>query len=152
MRLEEEIRMNIFDKCRYLHDAISADLEEIERLKRLAKTIPTADPSKELIGGGFASGARYTELIHKAMDLETTLLDMVDARLDCEREIYDILNRLDTVDPLGALVLRKFYIQEMTVKEIAIQLDFSERYIQDIKSRAITKCEKLRTTSRSFGI
>ena len=139
--------MNIFEKCRYLHDAINDDLEEIERLKRLAKTIPTADPSKEFIGGAFSSGARYTELIHKAMDIESTLLDMVDARLDCEREIYNILNQLDDIDPLGALVLRKFYIQDMTAKDIAIQLNFSERYIQDIKSRAIGKCEKLHTAS-----
>lgn len=144
--------MNIFDKCRYLHDSIGADLEEIERLKRLAKTIPATDPAKEFVGGGFKSGARYTELIHKAMDIETTLLDMIDARLDCEREIYGILNQLDKIDPLGALVLRKFYIQDITAKDIAIQLNFSERYIQDIKSRAIAKCEKLHTTSWSLGI
>jgi RNA polymerase sigma factor (sigma-70 family) len=139
--------MNIFDQHRYLLETIDEDLQEVERLKRLAKSIPTADPSKEFVGRGFISGARYTELVDKAIDMETTILDMTNEKLDFEREIYALLRQLDRIDPQGALVLRKFYIKNITVKDIAIQLDLSERRVHDIKSRAIRKCEELRTGS-----
>lgn len=141
--------MNIFDACMYLHKSIECDLEEIERLKSLAKQIPTADPSKEFAGSGSFSDCRFANLINKALDMEAELLATIDAKLDCEREIYKLLN---TLDPLSALVLRKRYIEQMSVKDIAIDLDLSERRIHDIKSRAIKKCEESHTGSYPFVI
>lgn len=136
--------MNIFDKCIYLHKAIECDLAEIERLRKLAAQIPATDPSKEFSKSGFRTQARFAELIDKAVDLETKLIEMINEKLDYEREIYNLLDRLE---PADALILRKRYIEGMTVKEIAFDLDLSERRIHDIKSRAIKKCEESRTVS-----
>lgn len=136
--------MNIFDTCIYLHKVVECDIAEIERLRKLARQIPSIDPSKEFIEGGVKSQARFAALIDKAIDLETDLMAAIDAKLDYEREVYKLLN---TLDPLSALVLRKRYIEGKTVKEIALDLDLSERRIHDIKSRAIRKCEQSHTVS-----
>ena len=136
--------MNIFDKCFYLHQQIESDLAEIKRLKRLAAEIPATDPSKEFSGGGFASGSKFSRLIDKAIDMEDELLRSIEEKLDFEQEIY---NLIDELDPLSALVLRKRYIEGMSVKDIALDLDLSERRIHDIKSRAIKKCEESHTLS-----
>lgn len=136
--------MNIFDKCFYLHQHIESDLVEIRRLKTLASEIPATDPAKEFTGGGFSSGSKFSKLIDKAIDMEESLLRSIEEKLDYEREIYQLM---DSLDPLSALVLRKRYIEGMSVREIAIDLDLSERRVHDIKSRAIKKCEELRATS-----
>lgn len=136
--------MNIFDKCIYLHKAIECDLAEIDRLKKLAAQIPATDPSKEFSKGSFRPQARFTMLIDKAVDLETELMEAINEKLDYEREVYKLL---ETLDPLSALVLRKRYIEGMTVKEIASDLDLSERRIHDIKSRAVKKCEEFHAAS-----
>ena len=136
--------MNIFDKCTYLHKQIEADLAEIKRLKRLAQEIPAVDPAKEFSGGNFTSGSKFAGLIEKAIDMENDLLEAVEMKLDYERQIYKLL---DSVDPLSGLVLRKRYIEGMSVKDIAASLDLTERRIHDIKSRAIKKCEESHTGS-----
>lgn len=136
--------MNIFDACKYLHKVVECDIAEIERLRRLACQIPTSDPAREFTGGGSRSQANFAFIIEKAIDLEAELMDAINKKLDYEREAYKLLN---TLDPLSALVLRKRYIEGMTVKEIAIDLDLSERRIHDIKSRAIKKCEESHTVS-----
>lgn len=136
--------MNLFDRCIYLHRQIESDLAEIKRLKRLASEIPATDPAKEFAGGGFSSGSKFSKLIDKAIDMENDLLLAVEQKLDFEREIYALIDQLD---PLSSLVLRKRYIEGMSVKDIAIDLDLGERRIHDIKSRAIKKCEELRTAS-----
>ena len=136
--------MNIFDKCIYLHKSIETDLAEIKRLRELACEIPATDPAREFIGGGFSSGSRFAALIEKAIDLETELAESIDEKLDYEREIYGLIDKLD---PLSGLVLRKRYIEGLTISEIAEQLELTERRIYDIKSRAVKKCEELRSIS-----
>jgi RNA polymerase sigma factor (sigma-70 family) len=138
------VRMNIFDKCIYLHKSIEADLEEIKRLRELAKEIPATDPAREFVAGGFNSGGRFAGLIDKAIDLETELADAIEEKLDYEREIYALL---DELDPLSGLVLRMRYIEGLSIAEIAERLNLTERRIYDIKSRAIKKCEELRSIS-----
>ena len=141
--------MNIFDQCIYLHKCIDTDLAEIKRLKRLAQEIPATDPSKEFSGGSFSSGSRFSALMDKAMDIETMLIESVEAKLGYEREVYALIEGLD---PLSALVLRKRYIDGLSIKEIALDLEMSERRIHDIKSRAIKKCEESRTASHQSVI
>jgi RNA polymerase sigma factor (sigma-70 family) len=136
--------MNIFDKFLYLQEIIEDDMAEINRLRQLATEISGVDPSKEFVSGGFVSDARYTGLINKALDLAAELEEQVEKKLEYEREIYKLLEELN---PLDALVLRRFYIQRQTIREIAYALRKSERRIQDIKSNAIKKCEKLRFIS-----
>lgn len=141
--------MNIFDQCIYLHRQIESDLAEIKRLKRLASEIPATDPAREFSGGSFSSGSKFAKLIDKAVDMETSLLRAVEEKLDFEREIYALMDQLD---PLSGLVLRKRYIEGMSVKDIALDLDLGERRVHDIKSRAIKKCEELRTVSHQSAI
>ena len=136
--------MNIFDKSIYLHKCIEADLAEIRRLRELAREIPASDPAKEFVAGGFSSGSRFAGLIEKAIDLETTLADAIEEKLEYEREIYKLLDQLD---PLSGLVLRKRYVEGLTVAEIAEDLDLTERRIYDIKSRAVKKCEEFHSIS-----
>lgn len=145
----EETALNIFDKCFYLHQHIESDLAEIERLKQLAQQIPTTDPAKEFVGGGFSSGSRFSKIIEKAIDMEADLMQAIEEKLDFEREIYRLM---DGLDPLSALVLRKRYIKGMSVKDIALELDLSERRVHDIKSRAIKKCEESHTTSPNSAV
>ena len=141
--------MNIFDKCVYLHKMVKCDIAEIERLRLLATQIPTADPSREFTRGNPKSQAKFAEVVDKIIDLEADLMAAVDEKIDYEREVYKILN---TLDPLSALILRKRYIEGMAVKEIALDLDLSERRVHDIKSRAIKKCEESRTVSLPSAI
>lgn len=141
--------MNIFDQCFYLHQHIEADLIEIERLKKLASALPATDPAKEFTSGGFARDSKFAKLIDKAIDMENELIRAVEMKLDFEREIYKLM---DTLDPLSALVLRKRYIEGMQIKDIALDLDLSERRVHDIKSRAIKKCEESHTTSPQSAI
>lgn len=136
--------MNIFDECIYLHESIETDLAEIKRLRTLAKEIPATDPSKEFVKGGFTSNSRFSGLIDKVIDLESELEAAIDEKLEYERQIYKLI---DSLDPLSALVLRKRYIEGLSVREIAEDLKLTERRIYDIKSRAVKKCEELRVNS-----
>lgn len=136
--------MNIFDKSIYLHKCIETDLAEIERLKELARSVSSPDPSQEFIASGFTSGSRFSKLIDKAVDLEAELAEAIEEKLDYEREIYKLI---DNLDPLSALVLRKRYIEGMRVEDIALDLGMTSRRIYDIKSRAIKKCEEFRSIS-----
>lgn len=136
--------MNIFDKSIYLHKCIESDLAEIKRLRELAREIPASDPAKEFVAGGFSSGSRFAGLIEKAIDLEAELADAIEEKLEYERELYKLIELLD---PLSSLVLRKRYIEGLTVAEIAESLGLTERRVYDIKSRAVKKCEELRSIS-----
>jgi RNA polymerase sigma factor (sigma-70 family) len=136
--------MNLFDKSIYLHKCIEADLAEIKRLRELAREIPTTDPAREFVGGGFTSGSRFAKLIDKVIDLETELSEAIEEKLDYEKEIYQLLDQLD---PLSALVLRKRYVEGLTVAEIAGHLGLTERRVYDIKARAVKKCEEFRSIS-----
>lgn len=132
--------MNIFDQIYYLHQHIKSDLAEIEKLKKLAKEIPATDPSKEFSGGAFSAGSRASRLIDKAVDMEQMLMEKIEQKLDLEIQVYSLLDRLDA---RSALVLRKRYIDRMSARDIARELNLSERRVHDIKAHAVAECERL---------
>lgn len=132
--------MNIFEEVYYLHRHIDSDIAEIKRLKKLAGEIPATDPSREFSGGAFSAGSRASRLIDKAVDMEAMLQDKIEQRLDFERKVYGLLDKLD---PRSALILRKRYIEGMQVRDIARELDLTERRVHDIKSAALKECDRL---------
>ena len=131
--------MDIFEKYTTLAKLIESDMEAIKRLKAMAASIPTADPSREFISGGPIVQSKFSDLIDKAVDMENELVREIGEYLDAKKELYDILKK---ISPVHALVLRYRYLDGLTYEEIAEKLDCSVRHVYNLKNAAIKECEE----------
>lgn len=131
--------MDIFDKYATLDKLIESNMEEIKRLKEMAASIPTIDPSREFISGGPIVQSKFSDLIDKAVDLENELIREIGEYLDAKKELYDILKK---ISPIHALVLRYRYLDRLTYEEIAEKLGCSVRRVYNLKNAAVKECEE----------
>ena len=129
--------MDVFNKYILLDKLIDSNMEEIKRLKELAAAIPTADPSKEFISGEPAIQSKFSDLIDKAVDMEDELVKEINEYLDCKKELYSVLKKLD--NPAHALVLRYRYLDRMTYEQIAEKLGCSVRNVYNLKNAALSE-------------
>lgn len=134
------IRMNKFEKYLYLDRLIEANSEEIQRLRSLAMSIPTADPSKEFIKGGVNVQSRFEEIIDKVVAMEQELYAEIGEYIKVKREIHEIIKNID--NPIYALVLRYRYIDMKTNEEIAEKIGCSVRHVYNLKTSALKEALK----------
>ena len=133
--------IGILTRCYYLPQIIESKLDEIKRLRLLSESIPGADPSKEFIPGGPQVQCRFAEIIDKVIDLEGEILDQINELLDIQREAYKIINALQ--DDTERLILQYYYIDRMSIEEIASKINYCPRQTIRIKKKALEKIKNI---------
>ncbi len=130
----------MFNKYIFLNKKINCNLDEIARLRELAETISTSDPSREFISGGPQVQCRFAEIVDKIIDLENDLANEIAEYVEYKKELHQLIKKLS---PVHELVLRYRYIEGLTIEEIAEKLDCSVRHVYNLKSAALKECERL---------
>lgn len=120
---------------------IASKTEEIKRLRELSKSIPGGDPSREFIPGGPQVQCRFAEIIDKAIDLESEILDEINELLDLQKAAHEIINSVQ--DDTERLILQYYYIDRLGMGEIATEIGYTLRQTQRIKKRALEKVKNI---------
>lgn len=129
--------INILNKCYYLPRLIESKTEEIKRLRDLSVSIQGADPSREFIPGGTQVQCRFAEIVDKVIDLESELLDDINELVDMQKEAYKIINAVE--DETERLVLQYYYIDRLSMEDIASEIGYCLRHTHRIKKNALKK-------------
>lgn len=116
-----------------LRNKIKCRLEEIERLRDLADSLPSADPSKEFITGGNTVQCRFASLVDKIVDLESEIAAEIDAYTRMERKVRKYIASIE--NPRHRDFLWYKYICFLTMEQIAEKMDLSTRQIYNISSQ-----------------
>ena len=129
--------LNILIKCYYLPQLIASKTEEIKRLRELSQSIPGGDPSREFIPGGPQVQCRFAEIIDKAIDLESEILDEINELLDLQKTAHEIINAVQ--DDTERLILQYYYIDRLDMEDIAEEIGYTLRQTYRIKKKAVEK-------------
>lgn len=129
--------LNILIKCYYLPQLIASKTEEIKRLRELSQSIPGGDPSREFIPGGPQVQCRFAEIIDKAIDLESEILDEINELLDLQKAAHEIINAVQ--DDTERLILQYYYIDRLDMEDIAEEIGYTLRQTYRIKKKAVEK-------------
>lgn len=129
--------LSILNKCYYLPKLIASKTEEIKRLRELSISISGADPSREFIPGGPQVQCRFAEIVDKVIDLEGEILDNINELLDVQKEAHKIINAVE--DETERLILQYYYIDRLSMEEIAIKIGYCLRHTHRFKKNALKK-------------
>lgn len=129
--------LNILIKCYYLPQLIASKTEEIKRLRELSQSIPGGDLSREFIPGGPQVQCRFAEIIDKAIDLESEILDEINELLDLQKTAHEIINAVQ--DDTERLILQYYYIDRLGMEDIAEEIGYTLRQTYRIKKKAVEK-------------
>ena len=114
-----------------LRNKIRCRLEEIERLRDLADSLPSADPSKEYITGGKTVQCKFAAVVDKIVDLESEIAEEIETYTRMEREMREYIKSID--NPRHRDFLWYKYICFLTMEQIAEKMDLSTRQIYNIQ-------------------
>lgn len=114
-----------------LRNNIKCRMEEIERLKELAASLPSADPSKEFVSGGPIVHCKFAAVIDKIVDLESEVAAEINRYVDAERKVRAYINKIE--NPKHRAFMWYKYIDFLTMEQIAEKMDLSTRQIYNIQ-------------------
>jgi hypothetical protein len=137
--------IEFFEKAIAIPELIESKQREIKRLKTLAYSLSAVDTSGERVQTSKNIDCKYAELINKAVDLEMEILEDTSEMLDYQREVGRLIDKLS--DPTCRLIMRDLYIDGLSVKEVAIRRNYSERRIYSLREESLEECKKFHTIS-----
>ena len=112
----------------YLLDCvINSHVEEVERLKRLAESMPTTRFDKERVKGGQQTQSKMADLVIKYVDMERQINEEIDQYICLKQEIRDTINAVEDVRYRNLLTYK--YLLGYTLDRIAGLMNYSERQI-----------------------
>lgn len=122
-----------------LNELINSDIQELEQLKALSKSISSPNLS------GMPSGSRkqeapFVNAVIKIVDLEKVIDAEIDRFVDLKKEIRDKLFQIK--DKNERLILQNRYLLFHTWEQIAEELDFTPQWVQEIHKRALKNFSK----------
>ena len=117
-----------------LNELINSDIQELEQLKALSRSISSPNLS------GMPSGSRkqeapFVNAIMKIVDLEKVINAEIDRLVDLKKEIRDKLFQIK--DKNERLILQNRYLLFHTWEQIAEELNFTPQWVQEIHKRAL---------------
>ncbi len=112
---------------------IENKLAEINQLKILATNISAAISANPVQSSG--SSDRIGKIVSDIVDKENELKKLVDTLVDKRNARIKIIEQLE--DKLEYQVLHKFYIQNKSIANIALEEHYSYQWIKQIKKRAL---------------
>lgn len=133
------------DAKTYLHQVklydihINNKLEEMQRLKDLAKRITTSLKPDMVSSSG--NHDKIGDAVAKIVDLEAEIDKAIDAYVDKKREVSGVIEKVKDADQLN--VLYKRYIFFENLEQIAFEMGYSYRNICYIHGRALQAVTEL---------
>lgn len=122
-----------------LNELINSDIQELEQLKALSRSISSPNLS------GMPSGSRkqeapFVNAVIKIVDLEKVIDAEIDRFVDLKKEIRDKLFQIK--DKNERLILQNRYLLFHTWEQIAEELNFTPQWVQEIHKRALKNFSK----------
>lgn len=119
-----------------LNELINSDIQELEQLKALSKSISSPNLS------GMPSGSRkqeapFVNAVMKIVDLEKVIDVEIDRFVDLKKEIRNKLLQIE--DKNERLILQNRYLLFHTWGQIAEELNFTTQWVQEIHKKALYK-------------
>lgn len=116
-----------------LRNKIKCRLEEIERLRDLADSLPSADPSKEFITGGNDGHCRFADVVNEIVTLEGEIADEIEVYTRLERKVRKYIASIE--NPRHRDFLWYKCVCFLTMEQIAEKMDLSVRQIYNISAQ-----------------
>ncbi len=118
---------------------INAKLEQVERLRALTRKATVS------YGGETVSHTRNVtaleDSIIRLMEAENELNGEIDRLVDLKRTIYQLLQRVR--EPELQLLLELRYLCFKSWSEIAVTMEYDDRYVYKVHGRALREVEKI---------
>lgn len=126
-----------------LNELINSDIQELEQLKALSRSISSPNLS------GMPSGSRkkeapFVNAIMKIVDLEKVIDAEIDRFVDLKKEIRTVISNVE--DNSQQLCLKLRYLQFLKWESVAAKMDLSLKQVHRIHNEA------LQTIELSFGM
>lgn len=129
-------------QVRTLDQKINNRIEEIDRL-RASLYYKGINYDKEPVSGGVPVSS--ASVVAKIVDYEKDLQEEIDAFIDLKKEILKKLDKLTDSDYVRLLYLRYFKFKKW--EEIAVELNYTHRWVLSLHGRALHEVEKILKTS-----
>lgn len=123
-----------------LNELINSDIQELEQLKALSKSIS----SPNLFGmpsGSKKQEAVFVNAIMKIVDLEKIINAEIDKFVDLKKEIRNVILKIPDNNYKLCLMLR--YIQFRKWNTIAAEMNFSLKQVYRIHGKALHEVQKV---------
>ena len=120
-----------------LDQRINSKLEQVLSLRDLT-TKATATMS-DMPGGGSRNVYRMQDIIGKIIDLENEINADIDQLVDLKRDIVAIIKAVENPEYQTLLELR--YLCFKTWEQIAVQMNYSTKYVFDLHRTALKMIE-----------
>lgn len=123
-----------------INELIGEHMQELTRLRIMRDSLPSSAS-----GGAVCSSsdgdASYTKIVEKIIDFENEIRRRNAEMLDMRIELRKLIDKVENAD--YNLILKKKYLQFMTIESIAADLGYCERHIKRLHGRALTVFEKV---------
>ena len=127
------------ERIKWLDVLIDSKLEELEKLNSLVKRITPVMSAASGAGGG--NQDRLGDTVAKIVDMRNEIDKATDVFIDMKREAIALLERIER--PEYYQVLHKRYIQYKSLENIAVELNYSWRWVCKLHGRALQAFEKV---------
>lgn len=129
----------------FLQQAHRTEQRVNSRLRRLSMLHSLATQVTSWLGGESVSGSgnpqRMEDTIAKIVDLERSINGEIDRLVDQKRAVMDTIEQVGNPDQ--QLILEYRYLDYKSWPEIAEELGFSPRWVQELHERALASIEKI---------
>lgn len=148
---EHRIRGAMLDELRrsdHLPRRLRADVESVERARQKLRAETGEDPQPEAVaaalGVDLAELAELEQLRHPLLDLESARHvaggdESAEARLERQATARRLEAAVGTLPPRLQLVLSLYYVEELTLREIARVLEVSEARVCQLHKEALER-------------
>lgn len=131
-------------KIKYYDDRINYGLEEYERLQAMVTRITPV--LKQDVVSASGSQDELGDTVAKMADLATQINRDTDAFVDLKREAKALLDKVK--NPTYYKILHKRYVLYHSLEQIAVEMNYTYRWVKRLHGRALQAFEKVLTESQ----
>ena len=131
-------------RIKKIDNLINAKIEEIDNLKEFAKNISAVNSESEKVQSG--QGDKIGNAVAKIVDLEREITDEVDYLVDLKRKIKSEIDKIENADYVN--ILYKRYFEYKTWERIAVDMNYTMRWVQKLHGNALKEFIEVHTIDR----
>lgn len=126
------------EQVKKLDELINTKLAERQRLIEIATDISPKMPDGMPFSNGGTVSQKMQNAVVNLIECEHEIDRLIDKYVDCKREVVKVLEKLP-----GKYygVLHRYYIQGMTLEQVAEDMNYGVRQISRIKKESLQKLE-----------
>jgi len=121
-----------------INELIGEHMQELAKLHQMKDSLPSCGA-----GGNShsADNASYAKIVERIVDFENEIRKKNSEMLDARIEVRKHIDKVENAD--YNLILKKRYLQFMTMESIARDMGFCERHIKRLHKKALTVFEQV---------